>query len=1074
MLKYLFVLLNLLSTSAYCQKIDFNNTSLIDAFNRIVNSIKIPVGADNLVKNSMKIPVGADNLVKNPSFIDGATGWGAYTGTWKLISKWKPILDKNLVFCAQVSNGASDPQIINQNLPSLSANHSYLVEALVKVDQVTSSDPYSGATIGLEWSRSDGKYLGGYFFPRVTGSVSEWKKLSGIVTVQNGAKNVGFVLKMDGNSNGTAKFRDISITEWQSSANVVRNPSFEDTNTIDSNWQLSNGQWSIDTQHSDSGKNSVLLNIPQSTDRSYMLRQFIPAAAGRRYQLEATVMTTNVQGDYGASISLEWFDSNGNYLGGHYPSAVSGTHDWQRISQITPLVPSSVGNISVSSVVVTLSYKGKQQSSSGAVWFDDVVVRSVDNLVNNADFEKCQYTNNVSAKNYINCGDVWQPMSDDWKPIVAWQPDFNYSYSGHYSAKLSSPSTPNTPHRIYQKNITVTPNQKYLVKAWVQTQGLSNGTAGIGLEGSSGRWSDYVDGMTGDSGWQLVSKVMTPTSSPVNLVLFIQGGAKGTAWIDDISVRPITSEIDPTLQIGVWGGPDDFNSILKSQTDSFKALFISAIRSDGLMSYNMHNADKTLADTLTYNFGDKIGFAVLSRKLVSMASHHYVKNLDKSQCETDIPISKDPPYNSLILSSFWEKDWYKAKFKDRTKCPTLFGSDGSISDDLLDTVSKNALILLKDEIDYAKASNAKVVYIDDALSASFWSRIKDKNGNIISDLKDCTGLEKYTLNSDPDSNEGRLTNSTLSLVSGIDKSYLGKSICYANYINEGLINDLAAYAHANGLLIATAEPEVLASSDYFLSWHKNVDIIMPYNYFEDSTGFESFLSYVDQQYSKGMGMKSIVPFIAYEEYLYDRGPIMDQTRSEFFKKSITDHTRYYSSDKTSKTPMLIVYADNPDLPLNQHRSRMGKLIDLNYRLVEEGVLPSKDTPSCSRFDDKSFPLKNVTWLQNDGNSCTDNHWVSTNDSKCSLEHYQGTTDSLIPTLPLNSEQGFKNSQSKFRIIARGSCLIPNTDRAVFNSGNPGEYFGRGYNAIFNCNGSSGSVNPGATYNLIQYLSCTKY
>ncbi|MCE5239992.1 hypothetical protein LLH23_16145 [bacterium] len=93
----------------------------------------------------------------------------------------------------------------------------------------------------------------------------------------------------------------------------------------------------------------------------------LPLQAGRIYEFSVWVKCENVVGnDSGATICLEWWSPDGQYLGGSYPGGIKGTKDWTRVSGTTGRIPENAR----CSVVCYL-----RKGMTGKAWWDDVEVK---------------------------------------------------------------------------------------------------------------------------------------------------------------------------------------------------------------------------------------------------------------------------------------------------------------------------------------------------------------------------------------------------------------------------------------------------------------------------------------------------------------------------------------------------------------------------------------------------------------------------------------------------------------------------------------------------------------------------
>ena len=68
--------------------------------------------------------------------------------------------------------------------------------------------------------------------------------------------------------------------------------------------------------------------------------QSVPLKAGHAYEYQVWVKTENLSGEEsGATICIEWCNSDGKWLGGAYVNGVKGTKDWTLVKGITDKVP---------------------------------------------------------------------------------------------------------------------------------------------------------------------------------------------------------------------------------------------------------------------------------------------------------------------------------------------------------------------------------------------------------------------------------------------------------------------------------------------------------------------------------------------------------------------------------------------------------------------------------------------------------------------------------------------------------------------------------------------------------------
>ena len=96
--------------------------------------------------------------------------------------------------------------------------------------------------------------------------------------------------------------------------------------------------------------------------------QKIQLKAGHAYEYQVWVKTENLSGEEsGATICIEWCNSDGKWLGGAYVNGVKGTKDWTLVKGVTDKVPQEAVTARVNPYV--------RKGMKGKAWFDDVSVR---------------------------------------------------------------------------------------------------------------------------------------------------------------------------------------------------------------------------------------------------------------------------------------------------------------------------------------------------------------------------------------------------------------------------------------------------------------------------------------------------------------------------------------------------------------------------------------------------------------------------------------------------------------------------------------------------------------------------
>ncbi|MFO7975949.1 MAG: hypothetical protein R6V12_15095, partial [Candidatus Hydrogenedentota bacterium] len=152
--------------------------------------------------------------------------------------------------------------------------------------------------------------------------------------------------------------------------NLAANPGFEEASEggFPAEWNGNPNVYSRDTGVTRSGEASLTFQN-DNPDRYALCTQPVELEAGLRYEFSAWVKTENIEGnDTGATLCIEYRDSDGKYLGGDYPAGVKGTSDWTLVRGITKRIPEGVaGPCSLACYV--------RKGMTGTAWWDDVEVR---------------------------------------------------------------------------------------------------------------------------------------------------------------------------------------------------------------------------------------------------------------------------------------------------------------------------------------------------------------------------------------------------------------------------------------------------------------------------------------------------------------------------------------------------------------------------------------------------------------------------------------------------------------------------------------------------------------------------
>ena len=152
----------------------------------------------------------AEELVANPGFeLEGEEAAGA--PSWRS-DKSVYSLDRSVKRSGEVSlkYQNDDPQryrLASQTVP-LAPGRKYRYGVWVKTEDIAGQD--FGATVCLEWSDKDGKWLGGSYPSGVKGT-ADWTRVEGIVRIPKEAGKVNLSCYVRKGMTGTAWFDDVAI-----------------------------------------------------------------------------------------------------------------------------------------------------------------------------------------------------------------------------------------------------------------------------------------------------------------------------------------------------------------------------------------------------------------------------------------------------------------------------------------------------------------------------------------------------------------------------------------------------------------------------------------------------------------------------------------------------------------------------------------------------------------------------------------------------------------------------------------------------------------------------------------------
>ncbi len=161
----------------------------------------------------------------------------------------------------------------------------------------------------------------------------------------------------------------LAVTAQAQFANVVQNPGFEQVGAdgVSSHWRANMNFYTVVTEPVRSGSHALQW-ANEDPERYVLCSQEISLEPGRPYEFSVWVKTEELTGEEtGATLCLEWWGADGEYLGGSHPAGVTGSSDWQQVRGISEPVPDGAVRMNVMVYV--------RRGMTGKAWFDDVVVR---------------------------------------------------------------------------------------------------------------------------------------------------------------------------------------------------------------------------------------------------------------------------------------------------------------------------------------------------------------------------------------------------------------------------------------------------------------------------------------------------------------------------------------------------------------------------------------------------------------------------------------------------------------------------------------------------------------------------
>jgi len=152
-----------------------------------------------------------------------------------------------------------------------------------------------------------------------------------------------------------------TFTQPQLGPNLVKNAGFEEGTT---GWNIPAGTAKTVSDVAHSGKSSLYYSNTDAA-RYKMFSQKLKVQPGQHLVFSVWVKGQNISGKEGAGLYVQSY-ANGKYIGGGFPSTITGTYDWQQVKGEYS-VPANATDTSVGLYL--------RKGITGTAWFDDVEVR---------------------------------------------------------------------------------------------------------------------------------------------------------------------------------------------------------------------------------------------------------------------------------------------------------------------------------------------------------------------------------------------------------------------------------------------------------------------------------------------------------------------------------------------------------------------------------------------------------------------------------------------------------------------------------------------------------------------------
>ncbi len=143
---------------------------------------------------------------------------------------------------------------------------------------------------------------------------------------------------------------------------TVVNPGFEDGTK---GWSLPPNYTVVnDVSHSGKASLRITNTDPEVYQLSSQELKFQPEAS---YHFSVWVKTQGVVGnESGATICIEYWDAKGGYLGGSYPSGLTGNTDWTLVEGEISAMPEKTAKVNMAVYL--------RKGMTGTAWFDDISI----------------------------------------------------------------------------------------------------------------------------------------------------------------------------------------------------------------------------------------------------------------------------------------------------------------------------------------------------------------------------------------------------------------------------------------------------------------------------------------------------------------------------------------------------------------------------------------------------------------------------------------------------------------------------------------------------------------------------